>query len=89
VRQTLARSPKNPQLHQLLGDLLLSKKQPQAAVAPLEEALNLNPQQVSALQLLAQAYQQMPDADLALQQLEAKVGDPKSSPFLSGLGHGL
>jgi len=83
VRQTLARSPKNPQLHQLLGDLLLAQKQPQAAVAPLEEALNLNPRLVSALQLLALAYQQMPNADHALQQLEAKVGDPKSSPIYS------
>jgi len=83
VRQTLARSPKNPQLHQLLGDLLLVQQQPQAAVAPLEEALNLNPRLVSALQLLALAYQQMPNADQALQQLEAKVGDPKSSPIYS------
>ena len=83
VRQTLARSPKNPQLHQMLGELLLVQKQPQAAIAPLEEALNLNPRQVSALQLLALAYQQMPDADHALQQLEAKAGDPKSSPIFS------
>lgn len=83
VRRTLARSPKNPQLHQLLGELLLVQKQPQAAIAPLEEALNLNPRQVSALQLLALAYQQLPNADHALQQLEAKVGDPKSSPIFS------
>ena len=83
VRRTLARSPKNPQLHQLLGELLLVQKQPQAAIAPLEEALNLNPRQMSALQLLALAYQQMPDADQALQQLEAKAGDPKSSPIFS------
>ena len=83
VRQNLARSPKNPQLHQMLGELLLIQKQPQAAVAPLEEVLNLNPRQVSALQLLALAYQQMPNADQALQQLEAKVADPKSSPIIS------
>ena len=83
VRQTLARSPKNPQLHQMLGELLLIQKQPQAAVAPLEEALNLNPRQLAALQLLALAYQQMPNADQALQQLEAKVADPKSSPIFS------
>jgi tetratricopeptide (TPR) repeat protein len=83
VRQTLARSPKNPQLHQMLGELLLIQKQPQAAVAPLEEALNLNPRQVAALQLLALAYQQMPNSDQALQQLEAKVADPKASPVFS------
>ena len=59
------------------------QKQPQAAVAPLEEALNLNPRQVSALQLLALAYQQMPNADKALEELEAKVADPKSSPIFS------
>jgi len=83
VRRTLARNQKNPQLQQLLGELLLVQKQPQAAIAPLEEALTLNPRQVSALQLLAIAYQQMPNADQALQQLEAKVGDPKSSPIFS------
>ena len=83
VRQTLARSPKNPQLQQMLGELLLVQKQPQAAIAPLEEALTLNPRQVSALQLLALAYQQMPNSDKALQQLEAKVADPKSSPIFS------
>jgi tetratricopeptide (TPR) repeat protein len=83
VRQTLGRSPKNPQLHQMLGELLLVQKQPQAAIAPLEEALSLNPRQVSALQLLALAYQQMPNADQALQQLEAKAGDPKTAPIFS------
>ncbi len=83
VRQTLARSPKNPRLLQMLGEVLLIQKQPQAAVAPLEEALTLNPRQVSALQLLALAYQQMPNSDQALQQLEAKVANPKSSPILS------
>lgn len=83
VRQALAHSSKNPQLHQMLGELLLIQKQPQAAIAPLEETLNLNPQQVSALQLLALAYQQMPDSAKALQQLEAKVADPKASPVFS------
>jgi tetratricopeptide (TPR) repeat protein len=83
VRQTLARSPKNPQLHQMLGELLLVQKQPQAAIPPLQEALNLDPRQVSALQLLALAYLQMPNAEKALQQLEAKVADPKSAPILS------
>lgn len=83
VRRTLARSLKNPQLHQMLGELLLIQKQPQAAVAPLEEALTLNPRQVSALQLLALAYLQMQDSDTALQQLEAKVADPKASPIFS------
>jgi tetratricopeptide (TPR) repeat protein len=83
VRQTLARSAKNPQLHQMLGELLLVQKQPQAAVAPLEEALNLNPRQMSALQLLALAYQQMADSEKALQQLEAKVAAPKSAPIFS------
>jgi tetratricopeptide (TPR) repeat protein len=67
----------------MLGELLLIQKQPQAAIAPLEEALNLNPQPGSILQLLAQAYQQMPNSDQALQQLEAKVADPKSPPILS------
>ena len=83
VRQTLARSPKNPKLHQMLGELLLVQNQPQAAIAPLEEALTLNPRQVAALQLLSRAYEQMPNSDKALQQLEAKVADPKSSPILS------
>ena len=83
VRRTLARSPQNPQLHQLLGELLLVQRQPQAAIAPLEEALILNPRQLPALQLLALAYQRLPDRDRALKQLEAKAGDPKSAPVLS------
>ncbi len=83
VRQTLARRPKNPQLQQMLGELLMSQNQPQAAIAPLQEALNLNPQPGAALQLLALAYQKMPNSDQALQQLEAKVADPKSSPIFS------
>jgi tetratricopeptide (TPR) repeat protein len=53
------------------------------SVAPLEEALKLNPRLASALQLLALAYQQMPDAGRALQHLAAKVDDPKSSPIYS------
>ena len=83
VRQSLARSPKNPQLHQMLGELLLIQKQPEAAIAPLEEALTLNPRHVAALQLLALAYKQMPDPDKAVQQLEAKVADPKASPIFA------
>jgi tetratricopeptide (TPR) repeat protein len=83
VRQTLGRSAKNPQLHQMLGELLLIQKQPQAAVSALEEALNLNPQQGSAMQLFAQAFQQIPISEKALQHLEAKVADPKSSPIFS------
>jgi tetratricopeptide (TPR) repeat protein len=83
VRQTLARSPKNPQLQQMLGELLLVQKQPQAAIGPLTEALNLNPRQVAALQLLSLAYQQVPDSDKALQQLEAKVADPQEAPIFA------
>jgi tetratricopeptide (TPR) repeat protein len=83
VRQTLARSPKNPQLHQTLGELLIIQKQPQAAIAPLEAAIALNPRQTSTLQLLALAYQQMPDREKALQQLEEKVADPKASPLFA------
>ena len=83
VRQAVARRPKNPQLQQMVGELLLVQKQPQAAIAPLEEALSLNPQQVSALQLLALAYQQMPNSGQAVQQLAAKAADPKSSPIFS------
>ena len=45
--------------------------------------MSLNPRQVSALQMLALAYQQMPNSDKALGQLEAKAADPKSSPIFS------
>jgi tetratricopeptide (TPR) repeat protein len=83
ARQILARSPKNPQLHQMLGELLLIQRQPQAAIAPLEEAIALNPRPIAALQLLALAYKQMPDSDKAVQQLEEKTADPKASPYLS------
>jgi len=70
-------------LQQMLGEMLLLLKRPEAAIAPLEEALRLNPRQVGALRLLAVAYLQMPDSAKALQQLEAKVADPKSNPILS------
>jgi tetratricopeptide (TPR) repeat protein len=83
VRQALAHHAKNPQLQQMLGELLLVQKQPQAAIAPLEAALNLAPQEVSALPLLALAYQQTPHADKALEHLAAKAADPKSPPIFS------
>ena len=83
VRQTLARSPQNPQLLQSLGELLLIQKQPQAAIVPLESALKLNPQQATALQLLALAYQQLPEPEKAIKELEAKAADPESPPTFS------
>ena len=63
------------------------ENQPQAAIAPLEEALTLNPRQVAALQILSLAYEQMPDSDKAVAQLEAKVANPKSSPIMSLFCH--
>ena len=90
VRQTLGRSAKNPQLHQMLGELLLIQQQPQAAVAALEEALNLNPQQGSAMQLFAQAYQEIPVSDEGPAALGSEGGRPQVfSHLLPGVGHGL
>ncbi len=83
VRQTVGRAPKNPGLQQMLGEVLLAQNQAQAAITPLEEALNLNPNRMPALQLLTLAYLRMPDQEKALQQLEAKVADPKSSAVFS------
>jgi tetratricopeptide (TPR) repeat protein len=80
VRQTLARSPKNPSLHQMLGEMLLLQKKSEAAIGPLEDTLKLNPRQMSALKLMALAYLTMPDPGKAVAQLEAKVADPKSPP---------
>ena len=50
--------------------------------APLEAAVTLDPHEVSALQLLALAYQQMPNSAKGLEQLAAKAVDPKSPPIL-------
>jgi tetratricopeptide (TPR) repeat protein len=83
VRRGVEHNPKNPELQQMLGELLIAQKQPQAAIAPLEAALSLNPQQGSAVQLLALAYQESPDADKALGQLADKAADPKSPPIFS------
>ena len=90
VRQTLARSPKNPQLHQMLGELLIIQKQPQAAIAPLEAAIALNPRQTSTLQLLALAYRQMPDPRKGRAATGREGGRPQSFPALRpGVGIGL
>jgi tetratricopeptide (TPR) repeat protein len=80
VRQAVARTPKNPQFHQILGELLLTQKQPQAAIAALEEGLALNPSQ-TALRLLVFAYQQLPDQEAVAKRIEERVTDPKTPPF--------
>jgi predicted Zn-dependent protease len=67
----------------MLGEVLLVQKQPKAAVAALEEAINLNPGQVSALRLLTIAYLQESDPTQAVRQLEQKVSDPKTPPVFS------
>jgi tetratricopeptide (TPR) repeat protein len=88
VRQDLARSPKNPQIQQLLGELLLVQKQPEAAAKVLEEAIAINPNP-QTLRLLIVAYLQQPDQDLLLPRLEERAADPKAPPYsfliLSGL----
>jgi Tfp pilus assembly protein PilF len=88
VRQNLARSPKNPQIKQMLGELLLVQKQPEAAATVLEEAIASDPKP-QTLRLLIEAYQQQPGQELLVQRLEERAADPKAPPYsflvLSGL----
>ncbi len=81
AQQAVSHNPKNPQLQQILGEILLVQKQPKAAAAALEEAINLNPRQLAALRLLTVAYLQEADPDQVLSQLEQRTADPKSSPI--------
>ncbi len=83
VRQAVARSPKNTELHQVLGALLLAENQPKEAAAALEESLSLNPGNVQALNQLLAAYQKEGDPELAIRQLEERVANPASPKFYS------
>jgi len=83
VRQLLGRSPKNPALHQALGELLLMRNRPQEALAAIQESLNLNPGQPQALSLLVLAVSQQPDRTAAIQQLADKAADPKAPLYYS------
>jgi tetratricopeptide (TPR) repeat protein len=80
VKQSVSHNPKNPQLQQMLGEVLLVQNQPKAAAAALEEALKLSPK-VAVLRLLTLAYLKEPDHDQVLGQLEKRVADPKSPPI--------
>lgn len=81
VDKLLARSPQNPLLYQLKGELLLLQKKPEAAAAALEAALTRNPRQLGALRLLVLAYAQNPDLEKVKQELAAKTADPKAPLF--------
>ena len=81
ARAALARSPQNPELHQILGEVLLAQKQPEAAAAALEEALTINPNDPQALGLLIRAYLLLPDKTATLKKLEDKATDPQAPVF--------
>ncbi len=81
VDKLLARSPDNPYLHQLKGEIYLLQKKPEAAATALEKAVTLNPRQLGALRLLVIAYAQNPDPEKVKQELAAKTADPKAPLF--------
>ncbi|MGQ9688361.1 MAG: tetratricopeptide repeat protein [Desulfobaccales bacterium] len=80
ARAAVARAPKNAEIHQILGEVFLAQKQPEAAAAALIEALTLDPNDPQALGLLVRAYELAPDKAAARQKLADKVQDPKASP---------
>jgi pentatricopeptide repeat protein len=82
VRRELAGNPKNPQLLQLLGELLLDQA-PQDAATALEEALVSKPASKQVRQLLNLAYRRFPDQEQVLRHLEERVADPKAPAFYS------
>lgn len=81
ARAAVARAPRNSEMHQILGEVLLSQKQPEAATQALAEALTLNINDPQALGLLVRAYGEMPDKPGALKKLADKAADPKAPVF--------
>jgi tetratricopeptide (TPR) repeat protein len=81
ARAAVARVPKNAEMHQILGEVLLSQKQPEAAAAALAEALTLNPDDLQALGLLVRAYEEKSDKAAALKELEDKAANPQAPWF--------
>jgi tetratricopeptide (TPR) repeat protein len=81
ARAAAAKTPKNAEVQQILGEVLLSQNLPEPAAAALEEALTLNPNDVQALGLLIKAYQGMPDQAGMRQKLEQKAKDPQAPVF--------
>lgn len=81
ARTAVESSPRNPELHQILGEVLLAQKQPEAAAAALEEALTLKPNDTQAMGLLLRAYGGFPDKTAMMRRLEQKAQDPQASPF--------
>ncbi len=84
ARAAVAKAPKNAEIHQILGEVLLAQNQPEAAAAALEEALTLNPNDPAALGLLIRAYEGSPDTAKIMQKLERKAEDPQA-PFFYAL----
>jgi len=81
VNKSIAQSPDNPVLYQLLGEISLADRKPQEAAQALEKAFTLNPRQLGALRLLILAYQQNPDSEKVIEELEAKVNNPQAPRF--------
>jgi tetratricopeptide (TPR) repeat protein len=81
ARTAVAQAPQNAEIHQILGEILLAQKQPEAATAALAQALTLNINDPQALGLLVRAYGEMPDKPGALKQLAAKAADPQAPVF--------
>lgn len=81
VKAAAARSPKNDELQQILGEVLLNQKQYEAAAQALEEAMTLNPNDAQALGLLVRAYAQTPATSPVRDRLAAKAKDSQAPVF--------
>jgi len=78
VKAQAARSPKNDEIQQILGEVLLSLKQYEAAAAALEEAVVLNPNDPQALGLWVRALAALPKEAPARRELVAKAKEEKA-----------
>lgn len=81
IQKLQARSPDNPFLYQMLGELYLLQRKPAEAAAALEQAIARDPRMLGALRLLVLAYSQNPDLEQVKQQLAAKANNPQAPRF--------
>jgi tetratricopeptide (TPR) repeat protein len=84
ARAAVAKTPQNAEMHQILGEVLLARDQPEAAAAAFEEALTLKPNDNRGLGLLIRAYNGLPDQAKIMEKLKQKAEDPQA-PFFYAL----
>jgi tetratricopeptide (TPR) repeat protein len=80
-------APRDPRAYLLLGDVLLYRNDPSAAIGQYEQALKLQPGLPEALLGEGAAYHQQGDLDRALQYYDAALkAQPNSAAAITGEG---